>query len=524
MKRVKPTTAATTIPPTSVKVAVYARASVSRGLEFDSVTAQTEAIRAYIASQQALGWVAIPEPFVDDGYSGGSIDRPAFTRLMDAVGRGEVNVIVVHRLDRLSRSLLDFAQVCDRLEKRGIALVSVTQQFSTATSLGKLTLGILMSFAQFERETIRERTRDKVHATRRKGMFTGGRPTLGYDVVDKTLIVNPDEAATVRLVFDLYLHHGGLVATVEELARRGIRTKSWTNKSGTQVLGKPFDKTTLHTLLTNPIVTGRIRCGDELVDGKHEAIVTRALFNEVQRALKDNLRPFRVSPGRHGAVLAGLLRCARCGAAMTHSANARGPRLHRYYTCSTAVKQGATACPGSRAPAGELEEVVLNQIRGIGSDPEVLLATVTAAERQRATQRPELVAEVRRLTNDRTALTGQRSNLLDALQTGGTATASIAGRITELDEQIARVQTRLDEVAAQLAGIEANTLDEAGIRDALARFGPVWDALEPRERQRVLHLLVETVKFDAKAGEVTIEFRDNGILALQREVAARRPA
>ena len=520
MKRAKPTTAEKA----QIRVAVYTRQSVASDLEFGSIDAQREAVEAYVQSQRAEGWVALPTRYDDHGFSGGNVDRPAFQRLITDLEAGKVDLIAAYKIDRVSRSLGDFTRFMDTLEKRGIGFVSTTQSFDTRTSMGRLTLNILASFSQFEREVISERTRDKIHATRRKGMFTGGRPVLGYDVVDKTLVMNPDEAATVRLVFDLYLHHGGLVATVEELARRGIRTKSWTNKSGTQVLGKPFDKVTLHTLLTNPIVTGRIRCGDELVEGKHEAIVTRALFNEVQGALKDNLRPFRVTPGRHGAVLAGLLRCARCGAAMTHSANARGPRVHRYYTCSTAVKQGAEACPGSRAPAGELEEVVLNQIRGIGSDPEVLLATVTAAERQRATLRPELVAEIRRLTNDRTLLASQRSNLLDALQNGGTATASIAGRITELDEQIGRLQARLDEVAAQLAGIEANTLDEAAIRDALARFGPVWDALEPRERQRVLHLLVETVKFDAKAGEVTIEFRDNGILALQREVGARRPA
>lgn len=513
----------TTTTPTT-RVAIYTRQSVASELEFGSIQAQREAVEAYVTSQRAEGWVALPTRYDDHGFSGGNVDRPSFQRLLADVEAGKVDLIAAYKIDRVSRSLGDFTRFMDTLEKRGIGFVSTTQSFDTRTSMGRLTLNILASFSQFEREVISERTRDKIHATRRKGMFTGGRPVLGYDVVDKALVVNAAEAATVRTVFDLYLQHCGLVATVEELGRRGIRTKSWTNRSGAKVQGKPFDKTTLHTLLTNPIVTGRIRCGDELVDGRHDAIIPVAQFDEVQRALKDNLRPFRVTPGRHGAVLAGLLRCARCGAAMTHAANARGSRLHRYYNCSTAVKRGAEACPGSRAPAGELEEVVLNQIRGIGNAPEVLLATVSAAQRQRATQRPELVAELRRLTNDRTVLVGQRANLLDALQNGGTATASIAGRITEVDEQIGRLQARIDEVAAQLAAIEANTVDEAAIRDALARFTPVWDALDPRERQRVLHLLVETVKFDAEAGEVTIEFRDTGIQALQREVGARRPA
>ena len=191
--------------PAPTRVAAYARASVSRGLEYDSVTAQFDAISAYVESQRGSGWILVPERYVDDGYSGGNVARPAFERLMGDVNSGRVDVICVYKLDRLSRSLLDFAQLVDALEKRGVSLVSITQQFSTATSLGKLTLGILMSFAEFERANIAERTRDKVMSTRRRGMWTGGRPPLGYDVVDKALVINKTEAETVRVIFQCYL-------------------------------------------------------------------------------------------------------------------------------------------------------------------------------------------------------------------------------------------------------------------------------------------------------------------------------
>jgi site-specific DNA recombinase len=517
-KRSKPPT---TAPQT--RVAIYTRQSVASDLEFGSIQAQREAVEAYVTSQRGEGWIPLPTRYDDHGFSGGNTDRPGFQRLLADVAAGKVDVIAAYKIDRVSRSLPDFTGFMTLLERHNVGFVSTTQSFDTRTSMGRLTLNILASFSQFEREVISERTRDKIHATRRKGMFTGGRPILGFDVVDRRLVLNAAEAETVRTIFAVYLEHCGLVATVEELARRGIRNKSWTTQQGKQIVGRPFDKTSLHTLLTNPVVTGRVRCGDELVEGQHDAIIDRKLFTEVQRALQENVRPFRATPGRHGAVLAGILRCGRCGAAMTHSANARGPRLHRYYTCVTAQKQGAASCPGSRAPARELEDVVLNQIRCIGSDPELLLATVTAAHRQRVTQQPALAAEARRIANERTVLAGQRSNLINAIE-NGVAANTLAHRLAELDELIRRSDASHKEILDQMATIQGGDLDETAVRSALTNFGPVWDSLAATERQRVLHLLIETVTFDAAAGEVEIEFRDSGIHALSREVSERRPA
>lgn len=521
MKRSKPTTAASAKP--QVRVAVYCRQSVATDLEFGSIDAQREAVECYVASQRAEGWVVLPARYDDHGFSGGNVDRPAFQRLIADVEAGKIDVIASYKLDRVSRSLADFTAFMADLDKRGVGFCSVTQSFDSRTSMGKLVMNLLGAFGEFERATIAERTADKARAARRRGLWTGGRPILGYDVTDKTLVVNANEAETVRTIFGLYLEHGGLVATVEELRRRGIANKSWTNKRGKQVVGRPFDKTSLHTLLTNPVVTGRVRCGDELVEGQHDAIIDRKLFTEVQRALQDNVRPFRATPGRHGAVLAGILRCGQCGAAMTHSANARGPRLHRYYTCVTAQKQGTAACPGSRAPARELEDVVVNQIRCIGSDPEVLLATVTAAHRQRVTQQPALAAEARRIASERTVLAGQRSNLINAIE-NGVAANTVAHRLAELDELIRGCDASHKEILDQMVTIQDGELDETAVRDALTNFGPVWDSLAATERQRVLHLLIETVTFDAAAGEVEIEFRDSGIHALSREVSERRPA
>ena len=516
----KKASAATPAPQT--RVAIYARQSVARDLEYGSIEAQREAVEAYVASQRGKGWVALPARYDDHGFSGGDTDRPAFQRLVVDVEAGRVDVIAAYKIDRISRSLTDFTQFMEMLERRGVGFVSTTQSFDTRTSMGRLTLNILASFSQFERETIAERTRDKIVATRRKGMWTGGRPVLGYDVQDKELVVNAGEAETVRAIFRLYLERGGLVATVTELERRGARNKTWINKSGKQVRGAPFNKSVLRNLLTNPLYVGKMCCGDALVEGRHDAIVDNALFDEVALAMRTHRRPGG-QPGKWGAILSGILRC-RCGAAMTHAVHRRGHRLHRYYVCQKIMKEGAAKCPGSRAPAAEIEEVVISRVSAIGADPQVLLAAVGAAREARTAEQPELIAEARRIALDRTRLAGERENLLDALQDGGVASNTISGRLGEVDERIGKLDARNVEVSGQLAAIANDTVDEDEMREALRRFGPVWDEMLPKERARVLRLLIEEVRYDGQAGDVEIRFRELGIKALSRETAGRRSA
>ena len=227
----------------TVRCAVYTRKSTEEGLEqeFNSLDAQRESAEAYIASQKGEGWQCLPGHYDDGGYTGGNMERPALKRLLADIKDGKVDCIVVYKVDRLSRSLLDFVKIMETLEKHKVSFVSVTQQFNTTSSMGRLTLNILLSFAQFEREIISERTRDKVHAARRKGKWTGGRPVLGYDVDPKggKLIVNADEAARVRAIFELYLERQSLAATVKELDARGWRNKFWVTKDGKQAGGYP---------------------------------------------------------------------------------------------------------------------------------------------------------------------------------------------------------------------------------------------------------------------------------------------
>src|SRR5688572_13441462 len=265
-----------------VRCAIYTRKSTEEGLqqEFNSLDAQREASEAFVASQKNEGWQVITDHFDDGGYTGGNMDRPALKRLLEAVEARSVDCIVVYKVDRLSRSLLDFARIIEVFDKNGVSFVAVTQQFNTTSSLGRLTLNILLSFAQFEREIISERTRDKMSAARRKGKWIGGHPILGYDIDTKggRLLVNPDEAHQVRTIYDQYLELGAMLPVLQDLDRRGWQTKRWTTEAGQMRGGKPFTKSLLYGLLTNAIYTGQVNHKGTLFPGEHEAIIERATW------------------------------------------------------------------------------------------------------------------------------------------------------------------------------------------------------------------------------------------------------
>ena len=305
----------------AVRCAVYTRKSTEEGLEkeFNSLDAQRESGEAYIRSQLHEGWQCLPDRYDDGGFTGGNLERPALKRLMNDIEEGRIDCVVVYKVDRLSRSLLDFARLMETFDKHRIAFVSVTQQFNTASSMGRLVLNVLLSFAQFEREIISERTRDKIAAARRKGKWSGGMPLLGYDLApaESKLVVNAAEAERVRKIFDLYLDLQGLVAVVNELDRRRWKNKKWTTRKGTLRGGKPFTKTSLYKLLTNVVYTGRQRYKDEIHNGEHDAIVDLEIWQRVQSMLKQNAHAGGPSArNKFSALLKGLLYCGCCQSAM----------------------------------------------------------------------------------------------------------------------------------------------------------------------------------------------------------------
>ncbi len=273
-----------------MRCAIYTRKSTEEGLdqEFNSLDAQRESAEAYILSQREAGWIALPERYDDGGYTGANLDRPALRRLLADMEAGRIDCVLVYKVDRLSRSLLDFARLTGEFDKRGVSFVSVTQQFNTTTSMGRLTLNILLSFAQFEREIVVERTRDKMAAARRKGKWVGGIPALGYDVAPGggKLVINEEEARQVRAIFALYLEHGALLPVLGQIQERQWTKKGWTTKEGRCSLGRPFASQDVLALLTNVTYMGKVRYQGQMYAGEQAAIVDEGVFQQTQVALR----------------------------------------------------------------------------------------------------------------------------------------------------------------------------------------------------------------------------------------------
>ncbi|MEO7651508.1 MAG: recombinase family protein, partial [Bryobacteraceae bacterium] len=396
-----------------VRCAVYTRKSTEEGLdqEFSTLDAQREAGEAFIISQKHEGWVAVSQRYDDGGFTGANMERPALKRLLADVAAGTVNCIVVYKIDRLTRALLDFSKIIEVLDKHGATFVAVTQQFNTTTSLGRLTLNILLSFAQFEREMISERTRDKMSAARRKGKWVGGAVVLGYDLAAKAgaLVFNPEEANRVREMYGLYLQLGALIPVIQELDRRGWCNKSRTTREGRQVGGKKFNKTTLHNLLTNPIYTGRVRYKGQMYEGEHDRIVDDVTWNAVQEQLNRNgRRGGRNMRNKYGALLKGIVQCGSCNVGMTHTYVQKAPnKLYRYYVCINAHQRGWNKCETRSVSAPTLEGAVIQQVRGIVRTPEVLSELLGKIDRERREtlaalegQRTAAVNELRAVTAD----------------------------------------------------------------------------------------------------------------------------
>ena len=324
------------------------------------------------------------------------MDRPALKRLLAAVEARSVDCVVVYKVDRLSRSLMDFARIIEVFDQNGVSFVSVTQQFNTTNSLGRLTLNILLSFAQFEREIISERTRDKMSAARRKGKWIGGHPVLGYDIDPKggRLVVNPAEAEQVRTLFGLYLEHGSLLPVLQEAERRGLLTKRWTTEDGKVRGGKRIAKGTMHGILTNVIYTGMVDHKGSSIPGEHERIVDQKTWDRVHQTLRRNDGDSGASlRNKFGALLRGLLFCVPCGKPMIHTYTMRQSKRYRYYVCYNAQQQGWKSCETKSVSAQAVETAVLDSIRRIGKDPKLAAAVATEALEQVARRRQDIDQE-----------------------------------------------------------------------------------------------------------------------------------
>jgi site-specific DNA recombinase len=340
-----------------LKVAVYTRKSTEYGLEqeFNSLDAQREAAEAYIKSQKSEGWVLVKQNYDDGGISGGTMERPALKQILQDVESGRVDIIVVYKVDRLTRSLSDFARIIERLDKAEASFVSVTQQFNTSSSMGRLTLNVLLSFAQFEREVTSERIRDKIEASRKRGMWMGGSIPLGYDNHDKKLFVNEEEAKTIRAIFNTYLEKGSASETMHTINHQGYRTK---RQRGQRPGGLKFSHGHFYNILKNPIFIGKVRHNGKIFDGKHDAIIDMITWEKVQKLLEENRVNRKTGKNfSYPSLLSGLLYTADKERMTPSHSSKKGVRSRYYITKPSEVKREP-----SSYPAVQIEDAIRNKL------------------------------------------------------------------------------------------------------------------------------------------------------------------
>src|SRR3954452_4286063 len=353
-----------------LRCAIYTRKSSEEGLEqdFNSLHAQREACEAFIKSQRHEGWVALSIHYDDGAYSGGTMDRPALQRLLEDIREKRVDIVVVYKVDRLTRSLADFAKIVEVFDAHHVSFVSVTQAFNTTSSMGRLTLNVLLSFAQFEREVTGERIRDKIAASKKKGLWMGGFAPLGYRPHERTLVINEQEAETVRLIFELYGQLGSVPKVVDELDRRQLRTTAFTSATGKEWGGRPFNRGQVARILANPVYIGQIAHQEQTYRGQHEAIIDRATWEAVQEKLAGNARnSASASYGTDPSLLAGLLLDAG-GRHFTSSHALKNGRRYRYYLAPKDPLSGKQL----RLPAHAVETAVAEGLRRFLADPQAV--------------------------------------------------------------------------------------------------------------------------------------------------------
>ena len=501
----------------SLRCAVYTRKSTEKGLEqeFNSLDAQREACEAYIASQRHEGWLALSEHYDDPGFSGGNIDRPGLHKLMRDIERGKVDCIVFYKLDRLSRSLLDFVKLAEFFDQHNVTFVSITQQFSSTTAMGRLTLNILLSFAEFERAISAERVRDKIAASKKRGKYLGGTPPLGYDVdyQNKKLIVNSSEAKILRRIFKRFTQTGSCLGIAKELNSDDIPTKSWVTKNGSFHKGGPWNTQHVYRALNNRTCLGETIHKDKSYPGEHDAIVPKQLWDEVQKILADGTSRKRNQETHEvKSLLRGIIRCGHCDKSMICTYTKKKGKIYRYYTCNGAIKSGYGSCPVRSIQAGEIESAVIDQLRVLLRSPEMIAQTFRAAENLKE-------QEIQTLKSDKADLEMRMIQLMaDTSELASTDEGSnaYAEKCTELNNEIQQTRRSLTDIDEQISLLTNDLITEQDVADALRKLDPIWNELFPSEQHRVFRSLVESVIVTSDG--LDIRLRAEGIHSVVSEL------
>jgi len=491
--------------------------------DFTSLDAQREAAESYIASQRNEGWLVLPGRYDDGGYTGANLERPALQKLLSDIKDGRVDCIVVYKVDRLSRSLLDFTQLLEVFEKNSVAFVSVTQNFNTNTSMGRLTLNILLSFAQFEREIISERTRDKMAAGLKKGKWLGGRPVLGYDLdrENHRLIVNEKEAETVKEIFGLYIKECSLLSVAIILNDKGYKTKKFVTKSG-KVLGEgKFINTYIQHIIKNVVYIGKVKYMGQLYHGLHEPIVGEDIFEKAQEILANNRVKRQSSKNtKNIGLLNHLLRCKACNSIMFHTYSAKGNYKYRYYVCMNAQKRGYSSCPTRSVNAQAIEDAVIDALRKIACDSKAQEQSIKSLRESLQEEIEHLKEEQKNIGNEVQDLSSRIKDLKESLEHKKDDQNLSAIEVSNLKEKLLNDERLMSEMRIKKIQIEEELVTREEFMEALSVTSPIWDTLFPQEKRRILKLLLREVDYDGRDGTLGLTLDGKGIKSLSSEINA----
>jgi site-specific DNA recombinase len=459
-----------TMPIRTVRCAAYCRKSNTEGVDgdFSSLVTQAEACKSYIQSMASQGWVLLPTEYADGGYTGANTERPGFQRLLADVEADKIDIVIVQKIDRLSRSLRDFGKLMETFERHGVSFVSTTQRFDTSSSLGQLVLNVLMSFAEFERSIGRERILDKISAAKKRGRHTGGPPVLGFRTHEKRLVVVPEEAPLVHRIFERFVALRSTTRLAAELNEAGYRTKSWQTVTGRIVGGHEWSKKDLYKLLHNVKFIGRVPHRGETFPGEHQALVSQALWNDAHSILAKQHTARGSARYETPALLRGIIKCGACTASMSPSFTTRRGRRYAFYRCTGAAKRGHGTCPVGSISAGAIERAIVSQLRI-------------------AVQLPEVTARVIR-----------ESKLREA-------------------EEIDRLRADGNEHEARV--LAAHAISEGEVVESMKRFDTAWSELFPNEQERLVGLLVDRV--DVHVDRIELRIRADGLQSLLAELTAK---
>jgi site-specific DNA recombinase len=470
-------------------VALYVRVSLDEDRQRFSIPAQIDRLQAHCKGIYGDAWV-LHETFRDT-ESGSSHKRPGLAALVEDAQAGAFDVLVVLKIDRLYRNVRGLATIAEQLLDCGVPIVSASEPFDTATPAGRAMLQIVGVMAEWEREQIIERTSLAMRKKAKGGAWCGGKPPLGYGAVNGMLVINEQEADHVRGVFRLHRRMGSILAVVEEVNRRHLRTRA----------GRPFTKESVRRMLISPVYAGRITFGGETHEGNHTAIVPVEEWEATQRMLKHG--PGQKQGRNPTALLSGILKCAKCGSPMTFHQSTKGKRRYAYYVCRRVREEGASACPGSRVAADVVEAQVVDRIRAVAKDKLLVEATYRATLRELEARRSEVEAEIARLEGEKTRLEGERRNVLDAIASGGGGRDALVAKLGEIDVKIVETEGKVAAAKDELRRLEDAVVEQEDVKAILDGFDELWDALWPEERRRVVGLLVSEAGYDPGTGNVS---------------------